>query len=85
MFVSGSPLFLGAGERVDGYWMVYRTVCRTPLSGRGAQIVRPWRFNCPAKALWLYGRFMDGSGGFTDGLSDIAVSAFNVVIVRFCG
>ena len=28
---------------------------------------------------------MDGSGGFTDGLSDIAVSAFNVAVVRFCG
>ena len=48
------------------------------LSGLTAPIFRP---RCCG--------FTDGlrtvPGGFTDGLSDIAVSAFNVAVVRFCG
>lgn len=58
--------------------------------------VRPSCTDCPAKVSGLSGLaasivrprccgFTDGSGGFTDGLSDIAVSAFNVAVVRFCG
>src|SRR5699024_7852623 len=55
--------------------------------------------DCPAKVLWLYGRFTDGSGGFTDGLSETGfrfcclsfpvlaaqLSAFVFPTFRFCG
>ena len=78
----GSSLVSGTGKRMDGYWtvyrMVYRTVCRKRVSGLTAPIFRPRRC-CFPDGLWTV------PGGFTDGLSDIAVSAFNVVVVRFCG
>lgn len=50
VFVSGSSLLSGAGKRTvygrftGGLW----TVCRTPLSGQTARIVRSKCQNCPA-------------------------------------
>ena len=81
---SSYPFLGGTLTRLQGVPLPAPRGYPLPVPG-GGTIVRPNCTNFPAKVLWLYGRFTDGSGGFTDGLSDIAVSAFNVAVVRFCG